>query len=324
MRYRVHFLATALLAFLGLFASPGAAEGDDCPTLFPDLRCDREGRYEGFVMPMASPFLFEEPFITTGVYVWGLWHAYPDDSVFDGGDLSAAAVQVRLAITDRLAFVATKDGYVFHRPELSILEDEEGFVDIAAGLKYALVDRPEDDFILSVVGRVEVPVGAEDVFSGHGNGAFIPSLSSAWGLGNFHAIGDVGATLPFDGDNSSSSIFYHLHLDYAVAPHFVPFLEVSGYHWTSSGDGRLEIDTDLGTVRLSDAQALLETGGFEGGDLVNLGSEDVDGNDLVTLALGFRIPINRRLSLGLAYEFPVTGREDIFEQRASANLAIEF
>jgi hypothetical protein len=35
-------------------------------------------------------------------------------------------VQARLAITDRLAFIATKDGYLWNDPHLSLLDDDHG------------------------------------------------------------------------------------------------------------------------------------------------------------------------------------------------------
>jgi hypothetical protein len=317
--------AAVVIVFIA--AAAHSAE-DDCPTLFPDLRCDRSGRYEGFVMPMASPYLFEDPFITTSLSGHGIWHEFPNNSVFNGGDAWVVALQARLAITDRLAFIATKDGYVFLDSNNPILDDEQGFFDISAGLKYAIIDMREDSFILSGIARIDIPVGDDEVFSGNGDGVFIPSVSSAWGAGNFHVIADLGGRVPFDRGKESTSLFYHLHLDYALAKFLVPFVELSGYHWTDSGDGTLKIDTTLAppndTVSLSVAQAVTKTGAFEGADLVNLGSRNVAGNDLVTLAFGVRLPIVRHVSFGAAYEFPITNRKDIFNQRVSMNLTLEF
>jgi len=315
-------------AFALLIGSAARADDDGCPTFFPDFSCDRSGRYEGFVMPMASPYLFEDPFITTGVSAYGIWHDFPESSVFDGGDAWVVAVQARVAITDRLALIATKDGYVFLDSKNGVLDDEQGFFDIGAGLKYAIVDRPEDDFILSGIARLDIPVGDDEVFSGNGDGVFVPSLSGAWGIGNLHLIGDLGGRIPFDRDKESTSLFYHLHVDYAIAPFLVPFAELSGIHWTDSGDGSFRVDTTLAppldTVDLSTAQAALGTGSFEGIDLVNLGSADVGGHDLLTLAFGVRFPVIAHTSFGVAYEFPITHRQDLFNQRVSMNLTVEF
>ena len=315
--------AAVMVVCLAAAAERANAESD-CTGFFPDFRCERVGRYDGFVMPMASPFLFEEPFITTGISAWSVRHAYPDDSVFQGGTASVLALQLRVAVTDRLAFIATKDGFVMHRPDNPLLNDADGFLALSGGFKYALIDMPEAGFIVTPSLRYELASGSSDVFSGTGKGIAIPAVSAAWGSGPFHAVADVGASLPIDGDAQSSFIFYHAHLDLAWRELPVPFVELSGQHWVDSGDGELLVDTELGPVTLSTAQALLGTGGFEGADIVDLGSADVDGADLVTVALGVRIPLGSKVALGAAYEFPVTRRKDIFASRLSANLTVEF
>lgn len=302
-----------------------ARQPEDCPTWFPDLRCDREGRYEGFTAPMSQPFLFEEPFITTGISAWGLWHDFPDDSVVDGGDLWALAVQARLALTDRLAFIATKDGFVWFRPGHRLLGDQQGFFDITAGFKYALIDMPEKSFILTPSLRFDVPTGSSDIFSGNGDGVAIPAVSWAWGVGDFHVVSDVGGRIPLDSQAESTSIFWNFHFDYAVHRHFVPFVEVNGLHWTSGGDGALTVQTrDFLDVPLGLVQQVFGTGFGEGNDVANLGSQGVAGNTIVSVAVGARFPITKHVYAGLAYEFPATTREDLLQQRVYANLAYEF
>ena len=312
-----------LAAALVLAAAPAAAL-PPCPTFFPDFRCERQGRYEGFVAPVSAPYLFEEPFITTGLSAWYMYHEFPGSSIFDGGHLNAVALQERVAITDRLAFIATKDGYVWMDPKFDLLDNEQGFVNIAAGFKYALIDMREDNFIVSPALRFEIPVGGRDVYSGHGDGVFIPSVSAAWGIGDFHAMGSVGGQIPVDYGDQTSQIFYNLHLDYALWKYFVPLVELNGYHWTSNGHGNLPVPTDVGTLRLSYAQDVTGVGGFEGIDVLNLGSPSVSKRDVVTFAAGARFPITKNVSLGAVYEFPITHRKYIFDQRVTANLMLEF
>jgi hypothetical protein len=302
----------------------GAAANNSCGEWFPDLQCDFNGRWSGFAMPIASPYLFEEPFITTGLYGYGIWHDFPRSSVFGGGEAWVAALQARLAITDRLAFIATKDGYAFFDPgNDAVFRNSDGFFDISAGFKYALIQLPEKNFILTPSLRIDIPVGNEEVFSGNGDGVLIPAVSSAWGIGRFAAIGDLGGQVPFDGGKESSMLFYHLSLQAALHEHFVPLLELSGYHWTDGGDGTREVDTRLGKLTVSQAQAALGLGSFEGADVVSLGTRDVDGNDLVTLSAGARFPLGCGLTFGAAYEFPITNREDIFHQRVTMTLTFE-
>jgi hypothetical protein len=59
--------------------------------------------------------------------------------------------------------------------------------------------------------------------------------------------------------------------------------------------------------------------GVEGLDLFNLGSSGVAGNDIVTQAAGIKFKPNRHQEIGAAYEFPLTDRRDILENRLNFN-----
>ena len=296
-----------------------------CPTFFPDFRCDRHGRYEGFVAPVMDPFLFEDPFITTGVSAWGIWHEFPNSSVLEGGHLWGAAVQARVAITDRIAFIATKDGWVDFDPTLDLMNHSQGFANLGLGLKGSLVDSPEHAFILTPSLRVEIPTGSADVLQGAGNGTLIPALSAAWGHDRFHVIGMIGGQVPFDTNDSSTSFLYDLHLDYAVHRFVVPFVELAGFHYTDGGDGSRSIRLAHGQhAPIGAALQLLGKPGQEGYDYANLGSPGVAGNDLVVGAVGLRVPLNRHLSFGAAWEHVLTNREDVIRQRATMNVTFEY
>jgi len=324
---RRNVLIGALCAALGLLGEAPAARAlpPECPLLFPDFRCERHGRYEGFVPPMTNPFLFEDPFITTGLSAWGVWHQFPNSSILEGGDLWAAALQARVAITNRLAFIATKDGWVDFNPRLDLMENATGFANISFGFKGSLVDRPDIPFILSPSLRLELSNGSADILQGFGSGVLIPALSAAWGREHFHAIGMVGGQVPLNTNEQSTSFIYYLHLDYAVHPHIVPFVELAGFHYTDGGDGRTKVRLDGGThVPIGTAFSLLGVPGQEGYDYTNLGAPGVAGNNIVVGAVGLRVPINRHLFLGASWEHVLTNREDVIRQRATANVTFEY
>ncbi|MEM7504824.1 MAG: hypothetical protein AAF417_22530 [Pseudomonadota bacterium] len=78
------FVTLALLSFM---AAPAAAT-EDCNEWFPDFNCEnREARYEGFTPPTSMPYLFEDPFINTGISTHLIWHEFPGDSALRAGDL---------------------------------------------------------------------------------------------------------------------------------------------------------------------------------------------------------------------------------------------
>ncbi len=67
--------------------------------------------YDDFVMPIGMPMYFEDPFITSDVRLLYMHHQIPGSSVLGSGQVHVAAAQIRLALTERLAFIVTKGGY---------------------------------------------------------------------------------------------------------------------------------------------------------------------------------------------------------------------
>jgi len=319
-----------------LGAAVAASAEPECPKWFPDFaenpECDRQVRPAGSVMPMSFPYLFEDPYITTGLNFVGIWHEFPGRSVFRGGQLGVLALQARLAITDRVAFIATKDGIGFLDSDQAVIDDEDGGIfNISAGFKVAAWQWEGENAsaILTPSLRYEVPVGQRKVFQGHDDGILIPAATAAVAFGSWHGILGLGGQVPIDKDENSSYLFYNVHLDHAFPVDLgclefvVPFLEVNGLHYTASGDGGRRVKTTLGKLRIEDATAALGLTPFEGLDVVNLGSSRVSGNNIVTMAWGLRLPMTGGLSLGTSYERPITERKDLFKQRVTVMLTWE-
>lgn len=320
---RLHGVLAGVFGALVVAGGAPAAQPESCPTWFPDLNCERNGRYEGWVAPMSMPYYLEDPFVTTGVSAYTLWHDFPEGSVFRGGDVRVFAVQARLAITDRLGFVASKDGLVDFRPDLDLLDSEKGTGDLMAGFKYVLVDRPDDNFILSTHLRYETTNGTADILQGNGEGVWMPGFSAGWMLGYYHVLGMVSGMLPVDGDAESTSVMWGLHVDQPYNEYLVPFFTLSGIHYVDEGDGSTTVKTSLGRLPISVVQAALRTGSFEGVDYANLGSDGVDEHDYITWGVGVRVPLPRGVQLGALYERPLVERRDVTKQRFTLNLLWE-
>jgi hypothetical protein len=316
----------ALLAVLLWLPTPALASEETCDEWFPDLRCDRSGRYEGWYNPIVTPYLFEDPFITTNAVAYYVWHDLPNDSIFDGGDLHVTSLQLRVALTDRVAFIATKDGYVWNRNDQDLLGHSEGFLNLAGGLKVRLWEDREAERILSGILRFEFPTGSSDQYQGYGNLVMLPSLTGAFRTGPVRWMADFGAQIPFQGNKLSSSLFYHLYADLEVCDWMRPFAQISGLYYIESGGGQLRLNIKgIPSVKnLKDAQTALGTGGFEGADVANLGSTQVDNQNLVTWALGINVPVSEHVTFSIAYERPLTRPKYIFEQRVSSAFTIEF
>lgn len=318
------FLRWLVWGGLALALPAGAAE-EPCDAWFPDFQCGRSGRFEGFEMPIVAPYLFEDPFITTNAVPYFVWHDFPEQSVFDGGSAYVAALQLRVALTDGVALIATKDGYAWNRNGQPLLEDSQGFMNLAAGVKVRLWEDREAGRIVSGILRFEAPTGSSDVYQGWGHGLVLPSLSGAMRTGPVRWIGDLGAQIPLDGQEQSSSLFYHLYAGLDLTPYVQPFVQLSGLYWIESGDGDIPIRLKHGgSLDLTTVQQALATGPFEGADVWNLGSKRVDNLDLLTAAIGVHVPISERVTFAVAYERPLTHPTGIFQQRITSALVLEF
>lgn len=272
-------IATIALALAG--AAPAAA-----------------GPLEDMISPVSMPTVNEDPRVTTELRPMYMYTKISDDFVTNGGNYSVVAVQARVAITDRIGFIATKDGYIFLNPD-DVVDDAGGFANLAFGLKGVLFEDEDAAFVLSGGLRYEAASGNTDVLQGQGKGALNPFLSLAKGFGDFHVQAYTGPVLAISTDDTS---FYDLalHFDYRVLENIYPLLEFNWRHGLRGGD-RLPIDQ-------------------EGWDLVNLGSKDAGGESVATIAFGARCRILEDLDFGAVAEFPVTDRHDIIGWRMTTDL----
>lgn len=311
-----------------LFASVASAQ-EECGKLLPDITCDRSGRFDGFHKPIAQPYLFEDPFITTGVYPYYVWHQFPEKSALEGGEAHVVAAQIRVAVTDRLAIIATKDGYLWKRPGNPLLKKTGGWMNLGFGAKYAVYQDRDAGRIVSFVLKYEAASGANDTFQDGGDGMLMPSITAAARLGDLTLQGDLGGIWAIDHDQSSA-FTYHLYAGYPVTDAIMPFIQFSGMHWTSGGDGSRLIElsaagqTALGVQFIDVATAVSLYGPFEGADVANLGAPGVAGLDYVTVALGLHARVADHVVVSAAWERPITDHKSITRNRITTSVALEF
>lgn len=255
------------------------------------------------IAPITSPVTFESPTIQTNARPIYAHHSFPSDSIFGGGALDVYALQLRYAVNDRFAIIATKDGYFDLQPDAG--GNESGMADVAGGVKYAFIDDAERGLIATAGLIYEGTNGDKDVFQGNGDGTWRPFVSAGLADGDMSYVGALGLQWPNDRDAESTSFDWHLQAAWRMPDtKFAPVIELSGIHYISGGEA-LGVD-------------------FEGGDVINLGASGVGGNDLVTGALGLRWNAWGRSWLGLAWETPVFSRDDLFDDRVTADLFVVF
>lgn len=274
--------------------------------------------------PISNPTLFDLALPGTNVHPIFIYHGLPNTITTVGGgtaplggDVELYALQFEIAINDRLSIVATKDGYVDMNPN-GVLEDQNGFANLGAGVKYAFILDPVSRTAVSGTLTFELPTGNSDVLQGEGDGAANLILNGLKLIDNWQFAGSAGLQIPFSDEQSTSS-FISAHASYEVCKYFIPLVEVNWFHVLDAGDGRGNYPAHLGG-------ALPGAVNFEGGDLFNLGAvNSTENRDFVTAAIGFRSRITDCIDVGAAYEIPLTNDENsLIDERVTVDLIWKF
>jgi len=242
--------------------------------------------FDGFVGPMTDPIQSKDArSLTEARFLFINNWARPGTPVIGSGTFQVYALQLRLAVTERLQLFADKDGIVRFSPSSS--KSVTGLANIAAGAKYVFIRDVENQFLFSGAVQFEPSTGYANIFQNHGSGLlgvygiFAKEFADSW-----HISGQFGENTAMQ--NQQSGYFYtHLHLDKRFGK-FVPFFEANWFYYNQS------------------AKFLPASVGLEGAGLLNLGTTGFTGNSIVTLAPGFKYDFNQHLELGCCYQFPVS------------------
>jgi hypothetical protein len=260
--------------------------------------------FENFHEPVGQPLYFESALNDTGVRALYLRHNFADTSFLQGGNVTVYALQARLALSERLALIATKDGY--SELETGLLGEDEGWNDLAAGLKYVLVADREKQCVVTPGIRYQAENGHRGILQG-GVDELSPFVSLAKGYDRLHTMANLTLRLPLDGDEGNTVGHWDVHVDYDVNPGsqavFAPVAEVHGVHY------------------LDDGAAALPVGGL---DYTNLGSQPRE--DVVAWAgIGARFEILTKYEIGFVYEFALTDpSDDIMKDRITIDFHVRW
>ncbi len=257
--------------------------------------------FEHFYEPVGNPIYFESPFNNTGVRFLYLYHGFSDDCQLQGGQVNVVAMQARIALTERLAFIAVKDGYSWLDTGVGINDD--GWNDVNAGLKYTFyVDRETDLVMAGGLRYMSERTGEAKVLQG-GVDELSPFFSIAKGWDAFHIIADITDRIPLDGNDGNNVLQWDVHADYDLGHGIAPILELHGLHYLSDGD-----------------RTALSVGGL---DYSNLGSTDVSGSTVIWFGVGGRVKFTPHSSFGATFEYPLTNRNaDIMGERFTVDYSM--
>lgn len=288
---------SALIAAVAALAIPASAHALD---LAGSLG---EAGFKHYVAPISSPIFNETPYITTEVRPMWLHQEIPSEFITDGGDIDVLAVQLRVAITDRIGFIATKDGWADIDFDKT-LTDENGAANLAFGFKFAALAEAETNTLLTLGIKYEAPSGDIKTngikMQGQGDGLIDLFVTGARTFDRVGLQGSIGTQIAMDADKDMSFMHYSLHVDYDVMERVFPTIEFNGY--TPIEDGN---------------RTAVAANGM---DLVNLGSRNP--NTVITFAPGVRVRLMDNVDYGFAFEMPLTDAEDLMDWRVTNDFVI--
>ena len=268
--------------------------------------------FNDFVSPMINFVYFEDPRSVTEIRPIFVNHWVPDNigtggAVSAGGTVQLYALQFRARLTDRLSLIAVKDGFIVDNTNGvldSVLDD--GWADVTAGLKYNLLRDTCEGKLVSAGFTYEVPMGSRRALQDVADGEFHFFLTGGQRVlnGNGHLLSSLGYRLPVDQGAQNTAIHWSNHFDYRVSERSYLFTELAWWHFTNDSGAGLP--------------------GIAGADLLNVTATGIAGQDLVTQSVGVKFKPAANTEIGIAYEFPLSDFEDIFENRFMVDLILRY
>lgn len=286
------------LVSLGLLAMGSFVNAQGGFVLFGDA-AEKPAPEHKAVRPISAPYFHEDSFVTTDLRAWYLEHDL--DTI--EGDVTVAALQVRLALTESLQLVAYKDGYT-NFDDAAIVGDNDGWNDIGAGLKWAFLQDWENQLHAAVGVGYEFGFGDDEVLQDTDELRLWASVNK--GFDRLH----LGATVNYiiADDHSEGTlgnadiVTAHLHADYYLTEWLSPVVEVNGYFVQDAGS------TD----------AVLS-----GVDAVSVGGGESE--DTVTGVLGLELrPFSENSAFRVAYETELSDNVGLFVDRWTFSAIYEF
>ena len=286
----------------------GVIPATDTPAASPLAAATRglfqsDHEFDGFTGPFSNPVQTKDPrSLTEARFIFLNNWSRKSTPVIGGASIQVYALQLRLALTDRLQLFADKDGIVRLSPNPG--KSVTGLANIAAGAKYVFYRDVENQTLGSVALQYEAPTGYANIFQNQGsvNLAAYFIFGKQFGQ-NTHALLQFGQNAAMNKLNSGYFLT-SAHLDHRFGK-FTPFYEANWFYYNQSG-------------------TFLPTLNTEGGGLIGLGAGQIMGLNYVTNAVGFKYDLTPNAELGVGYEFQLSNRTMLLNNMLSAQLILRY
>jgi len=206
-------------------------------------------RFTGFI---SNPLQSIDPRAMTAI-----WPMFGSSWASGRGDILAEAnaqvygAGIYVALSDRLSMGLNQGGYgvlyidserqrLLEKLGLPVRERDrggqrQGWLNLGGFFQYTLIANVPNQFIVTAGLRWEAPMGAEQMFQGGANPAYLaPYLTAGKEFGCWHVLATTGYEFPAGSGRATTETFYlNLHIDRKIG-WLYPLVEFNGsYHATT-------------------------------------------------------------------------------------------
>jgi hypothetical protein len=278
-----------------------------CSAFFAGHAAAEPTRVDQMISPAFHQVNFEDPRNISEIRAIYAYHDVSKDFEAPVSFVNIWAAQVRASITDKLSVIATKDGWV--RMSMKGSDNQSGFGDIGAGLKYTFFEDQQCGRVAAATLRYIAPTGEHEVFQGYGDGFIQPGVSGAFALDDeFTLTTSTDMRIAMDTSDSTmwdvdAMVDYRIDTSYGA---WHPLLGISMIMVADAGD----------RVPLSS----------EGQDYFVFGSSNAQNATMVIGAAGLRFKPSQIVDIGGSLQFPMdtTQANAILDYRWTADVGVRF
>ena len=260
--------------------------------------------FDRFISPISNPFFFEDPRSLTEVRGMFIDNSLPN--TVGRGDAQVWAAQFRGRITDRWSIIAPRLSYFsVNQANNGGGSNPAGFLSAPVGAKFNFYRDVENQFLLSAGITYFIP-GSPGALSNFDNGDFHLFLTGGKQIfGRGHWLSSTGFRLPEDRNWGTQLWYWSNQWDYELPGHIYPLIGLNWFHWMD-GAG---INSGIPIAGL---------------DLINLPTNGVAGNNVVTNVIGAKWKPSGNMELGFGWEYPLTQNGDILKNRVYADVILRY
>ena len=250
--------------------------------------------FDDFISPLSNPFYFEDPRSLTEVRGIFLNNSLPRQ-------YHAAATR---RCIPRSSAVGSPTGSASSLPTWDISRSTRprtaaapvGFASAPIGVKYNFVRNVETQFLLTGGITYFIPGNMANFHQPADGDAHIFLTGGKQIFDRGHWISGTGFRIPLDSNWGTQFWYWSNQWDYEIVDRWFPLVGVNWWHFMrSSGVGGGSPVTGL--------------------DLINIPNGNVAGTNVASGVVGVRWKATDQFVVGTGYEFPLTTRKDILQDR---------